>query len=201
MKIDLHIHLEERGAGYARRVIIMAKEAELDGICLVEHNAFPAEEFIKTLAKQTDFPVFGAAEYSSNKGHIMLIHPEAGFTLPEPRLPMQEIIDLCIQNSAIAIPVHPYSTIHRNSPGNGIYNMKNIAAIETINGAIPKECNTRAQEAANRLGLKGIGGSDAHSEFLTGRAFTIFEDKIKTQEDLVNALINGRYAPSYRKRR
>ncbi|MCE1246543.1 MAG: hypothetical protein LWY06_07865 [Firmicutes bacterium] len=201
MKIDLHIHLEERGADYAGRVVIMAKEAELDGICLVEHNKFPQPGFAEKLASDKGYAVFPAAEYSSKEGHILIIHPGDGFPLPEGWAPMQEIVDLCVQNGAAAIPVHPYSTIHKYTPGDLIADLKGIYAIETINGALPEECNRKAQHEANRLGLKGTGGSDAHSEFLVGRAYTIFEDMIKTRQDLVNALKNGRYAPSYRKRR
>jgi len=201
MKIDLHIHLEERGAEYARRVIIMAKEAGMDGICLMEHNRFPEDGFTEKLSSDAGYPVFPAAEYSAREGHIIIIHPGESFTLPEGWVPMQEIIDLAAQKGAVAIPAHPYSGTHRTKPGDGIEKLTGIFAIETINGALTEESNRKAQDAANRLGLKGTGGSDAHSEFLTGRAYTIFEDMIKTREDLIKSLKNGRYAASYQKRR
>ena len=46
---------------------------------------------------------------------------------------------------------------------------------------------------AKRLGLKAIGGSDAHAVLELGTSYTVFEEKIRNEEDLIAQLKNGRF--------
>ncbi|MCD4786448.1 MAG: PHP domain-containing protein [Candidatus Eremiobacteraeota bacterium] len=199
MKIDLHIHLEKRDYRYARRVIHQSGESGMDAICLVEHDVTGPPDYFNDLSGDSGMPVFWATEYSSQEGHILVFTRNNNFEISHIKLPMQEIINRAKSLGGIAIPVHPYTNLHRSGLGNGVFELENIIAIETINGALDDECNLMAERARAVLNLKGIGGSDAHSEFMVGRAFTIFRRKIKTQAELIDTLISGRYSASRRK--
>ena len=194
MKIDLHVHLENRPYRYARRLVQQAKEASMDALCLTEHNAEAPPQYYTALKEDVDIPVFWASEYSSEQGHILVFMPDEKITYEKLYLPMQEIIDIASNAGGIAIPVHPFTKMHSTPLAEGVFELKNLTAIETINGALPTESNIQAEEARSRLGIKGTGGSDAHNEFMVGRAYTIFRDNIKTTQDLIKALLNGRYS-------
>lgn len=194
MKIDLHVHLENRPYRYARKLVQQAKEAMMDALCLTEHNAETPPHYYAALKEDVDIPVFWASEYSSEQGHILLFMPDEKITYEKLYLPMQEIIDTASRAGGIAIPVHPYTKMHSTPLADGVFQLKNLTAIETINGALPAEANMQAETARSRLAIKGIGGSDAHNEFMVGRAYTIFKDNFKTTKDLIEALLNGRYS-------
>ncbi len=55
------------------------------------------------------------------------------------------------------------------------------------------DCRRRAAAVQARLGLAGLGSSDAHHEDTLGFCHTDFPDGIKTMSDLVSA-IRGRRA-------
>lgn len=194
MKIDLHVHLENRPYRYARKLVQQAKEALMDGICLTEHNAEAPPPYFADLKVDVDIPVFWASEYSSAQGHILMFMPDEKFLFEKLYLPMQEIIDKASEAGGVAVPVHPYSRMHSVPLGDGVFQLKNLTAIETINGALPAELNIQAENARSRLGIKGTGGSDAHNEFMVGRAYTVFKDNIGTTKELIKALIEGRYS-------
>lgn len=194
MKIDLHVHLENRPYRYARKLVQQAKEALMDALCLTEHNAESPPDYYDALKSDVDIPVFWASEYSSQQGHILVFTPDEKITYEKPYLHIQEIIDIASKAGGIAIPVHPYTKIHSTPLADGIFLLKNLVAVETINGALSSDSNILAEAARSRMGIKGTGGSDAHNEFMVGRAYTIFKDNIKTTKDLIKALLNGRYS-------
>lgn len=200
MKIDLHVHLEKRPYPYARKALQLALEAGMDGVCFTEHNDPLPPEYFKNLREDVMAPVFWACEYSSREGHILVFTPGEKFEFESLWRPMQEIIDLARELGGIAIPVHPYSTLHSTPLGDGVFQLKNLEAIETVNGGLSHEDNIKAEKARSRLGIAGIGGSDAHNEFMTGRAYTVFEENIKTPAQLVKALTEGIYNAEYWKK-
>jgi hypothetical protein len=69
--------------------------------------------------------------------------------------------------------------------------------LETLNGSLSPEENEKANEAAKRLGVHGIGGSDAHGLHVLGKVYTLFPETIRTEEELVAALKNGGYTPCW----
>lgn len=197
MKIDLHLHLEDRTYSYAQWLIYMAKErCLLDGVCLVEHNADQPPPYLENLRKEMDFPIFWGSEYSSRDGHILVITPTGYFQLDGQGKSMQEVVEKANELGGMAIPVHPFSKKYRVNLGEKIYHLRGLVAIETINGGLSTQENRLAEHARSALGIKGIGGSDAHHDYHIGRAFTIFRNKINTQEELLRELRNGRYSAS-----
>lgn len=195
----MHVHLESRPYAYARKVVNIAKDLQIDGICFTDHNIECPPDYFAILKTNVDIPIFWATEYSSRQGHILVFTPDDYFAIPETILSMQEVILRAEEKEGIAIPVHPFSSLHKNVIGSGISQLKGLTIIETINGALSRESNLLAENMRAALRIKGIGGSDAHNEFLTGRAYTIFPKPILDQKDLINTLKTGSYSAAYYK--
>ena len=72
-----------------------------------------------------------------------------------------------------------------------------IGAVEALNGQNSIEENRRAEDAALKLGLTAVGGSDAH--FATAKWFmtvaTEFERDVKTVEQMCAEIRAGRARP------
>jgi predicted metal-dependent phosphoesterase TrpH len=65
--------------------------------------------------------------------------------------------------------------------------------------AIPAHPYQHAQEAAKRLQINGIGGSDAHGLQVMGKAYTCFPAAVTSMEELVAALKDENYFPVWNK--
>ena len=72
-----------------------------------------------------------------------------------------------------------------------------LGAVEVLNGQNSAEENRRAEDAALKLGLTAVGGSDAH--FATAKWFmtvaTEFEREVKTVEQMCAEIRAGRARP------
>jgi len=74
---------------------------------------------------------------------------------------------------------------------------KVVDGMEILSGRqTPKE-NDFSSQVCERLNLKDVGGSDAHSIKDIGTCVTIFENKIVTQEDLLKELKTGSFNAGY----
>ena len=69
--------------------------------------------------------------------------------------------------------------------------------MEALNASLSSQENHLAAKAARHLNIHSIGGSDAHGPSVLGRAYTLFPTRIRTEEELVQALRNGGYIPRW----
>ena len=68
-----------------------------------------------------------------------------------------------------------------------------VDAVEIRNGRVTEKENEVAGNAADRLGLPGTAGSDAHELSALGTWVTIFEKVIDTEADLLRELKAGHF--------
>ena len=68
-----------------------------------------------------------------------------------------------------------------------------VDAIEVLNGRSQDRENDFAARLCQRLGLKGVGGSDAHSISDVSSCATMFEGYIRNTSDLIAELKAGRF--------
>jgi hypothetical protein len=68
-----------------------------------------------------------------------------------------------------------------------------VDAIEIRNGKVSDQENDMAARVAERLGLPGTGGSDAHRLDELGKWVTDFERPIENEQQLIEELRNGRF--------
>ena len=73
-----------------------------------------------------------------------------------------------------------------------------VDEIEVANGGTKDGENALALEVARELGLKGTGGSDAHSPHGLGRCVTVFDGEVRNESDLIDALRARAFSPAVR---
>lgn len=197
-KIDMHIHttLGRDSDIKPEEVIPFARSAGLDAVCITEHHDYFLSEVFERLSAEQCFPVFRGMEYSAAEGHLLVFGARLGRSDFLQGLPMQRVIDWVNSRGGVAIPAHPYQRgIVGNPLGDRLFNLTGIAAVEVINGSNSEEETGLAKTAAERMGLNGIGGSDAHGLHRIGSAYTCFPEPVTTEVELVEALKRGSYYP------
>src|SRR3989338_8596346 len=217
-KIDLHIHTQASKDSDLSVDTIVKKLMELDfnGMCITDHDIFekgcPVENY-----KYDNFLILKGVEYSSADGHLLLYGVgDDSFMQMGKYQPAQKIIDTVTELGGVAIPSHPYldwwKLVDRKdgipNPPKEDFNrvmqdklktLNGLVAIESLNAALTRlqpDANERAQAVAKSIGLKEIGGSDAHKPFEIGCGGTLFEDtEISCMADLIFALKHTNYYP------
>jgi predicted metal-dependent phosphoesterase TrpH len=207
MLIDLHTHthpLSDDSELSPDDLIVNAKRAGLDGVCLTEHDAFWNESDIEALCRKHDFLVLAGAELNTEEEHIIV------FGLDKWVLGMSRaafVIDQVAKAGGVWIVAHPFRRkIFRSSddPGDERFNrelnracgnplFKQAHAIETFNAHGSERENAFSQALADRLRLKGFGGSDAHEPADIGHAATYFDRDIRDIHELIAELKAGRF--------
>ena len=207
MLIDLHTHthpLSDDSELSPDELIINAKRAGLDGVCLTEHDAVWNESDIEALRRKHDFLVLAGAELNTEEEHIIV------FGLSKWLIGMSRaefVIEQVAKAGGVAIVAHPFRRkIFRGSddPKNERFNREldhacanplfsQVAAIEVRNAHADERENAFSQALADRLKLHGFGGSDAHEAADIGHAATYFERDIKSLDDLIAEIKAGRF--------
>jgi len=202
MKIDLHVHTNVSSPCSLiapERTIELARAVGLDGICVTEHDEIAGAELTCELGRKLGFPVFRGIEIYTELGDMLVfgLYRDA----PGWKTPFADLLEMCRQANAVIAPAHccrvtgELERVH--GPERADWLLRNVDAVETHNGGCTPGGNEAALELAVRYGLPGIGGSDAHHEFQVGRCYTVFEDDIKTDEELVAAIRAGRCHGAY----
>ncbi len=202
MKIDLHVHTTVSSPCsliHPRRAIEWARAVGLDAICVTEHDEIAGAEVTSELGRQLGFPVFRGIEIYTEFGDMLVfgLYEDA----PGWKTPFADLLEACRAQGAVIAPAHScrvtgeLERIH--GPDKVTWLMSNVDAIETHNGGCTAGGNEGAAHLARIHRLPGIGGSDAHHEFQVGRCYTVFEDDIRTDADLVAAIRAGRCRGAY----
>ena len=201
MLIDLHIHKNpfsddsHLSPGEAAQ---RAKRAGLDAICFTEHDWHWKEEDIARLELEHGLPIFRGMEISSDEGHILV------FGLSEYRFGMHHatyVRELLDEVGGVMILAHPFrrQVRHHPAPGelleevcsNRVLDL--VDAVETLNGRSRDKENRFAIDVSRRTGLRGVGGSDAHSREDVPSCATMFDRHITCLEELIEELKAGRF--------
>jgi hypothetical protein len=199
-KIDLHVHTVFGGDSIIRpdEVVSRSRQVGLDAVCITEHHSYFLSNPLKKIAAETGFPIFQGLEYRAREGHLLVYGLRVDQEDLPSRMPMQWTIDWVQGQGGAAIPAHPFQQWSVTGfPGHQVLDMKNLLALETLNGSLTFPENRQAINAARQLGVNGTGGSDAHGPLVMGRAYTAFPERIRTEEELVAALRKGDYISAW----
>ena len=211
MKIDLHVHTSH-GSGCAYmdpdQLVQKAKFVGLDGVCITEHDQLWSRDNIERLKIKHDFLVIGGVEVSTDFGHVLVFGlydsvREVGT--------IRELRKIVNKEGGVMILAHPFRYepdiigAHFLSISNGSSSSKELEKVckdpdfklidimEVYNGRSGiNEINFTAL-VAKRLGLKSVGGSDAHATLELGTSYTVFEKEIKDEEDFIAQLKSGQF--------
>ena len=166
-----------------------AKWIGLDGVCITDHNQVWDREIIRRLGRDNDIVVIGGVEVSTEEGDILAygLHRSVREVYEIEQLRM--LVD---EAGGVMVAAHPFRgefAASGNSPDIDQRKKQDIFryldGLEVYNGlADNTECKF-TQEVARSLNLAETGGSDAHAILGVGRCFTICEDAIGSEEDLI----------------
>lgn len=202
MRIDLHIHTTPLSAcshlGLSE-LIIEAKRLKLDGICLTEHQALWTPEAAAKLAEEGGIKVFRGNEFTTNQGDILVF----GFDKDiKELLTIQGLREKVKEIDGFMIAAHPFRGFKTFGIGQLQMTVEQackrkvfefVDAIEIGNGKLSDDENDMARKVAEKLGLPGTGGSDAHRVDEVGKWLTIFENDIQNEQELLEELRSGRF--------
>jgi len=212
MKIDLHLHtLYGSACAYMDpdQLINRAKLMGLDGVCITEHNQLWDIEAIDRLRERHNFLVIGGVEVSTDLGEILV------FGLHRPVLQVYSAVQLkkmVDEAGAVMIMAHPFrtepelfSSFNLSEPDpnefipKGISTISNrpvfelIDALEVYNGRAGLKETAFNMAVAHHFNLPGTGGSDAHAILGVGACYTIFEEEIGDERDLIIQIKQGQF--------
>ena len=206
MIIDLHVHTSPKSYCSALDLHALVKKAKkigLDGVCLTEHDMVWDKKSIDTLREEYDFVFLRGMEVSTNLGHILVYGLEDYVDGIWRASNLRQVTD---QAGGVMIAAHPFRDSYIPWRTNPEYlKTMNLEAVtqkpifslvhsmEVLNGERPDPENNLSCLIAEKLHMKGTGGSDSHSEHALGRCVTKFENDIETDEDLIRELKLGRF--------
>lgn len=175
MKIDLHCHSLYSKDSFSpiEKMIKVAKEKNLDGIAITDHDTIDGWEEAKIFAKKYNLFVVLGMEIKSTKGDILGLFLKKKVKSREPEKVMREIKD---QGGIVVIP-HPFHYFVKFKDDLTKY-LSLIDAIEVFNARQWRnKFNKMAFDFAKKYNLGMVAGSDAHSLKEIGNAFTISNSK------------------------
>lgn len=192
MKIDLHFHTT-RSDGMASPDIMIkvVKKRGLDGFSVTDHDTAGDVRHYRELARKYSLLYICGIEITTAEGHLLgYCTPDRAEILKEfkPLQPVEYYIERSEDVNVLLVPAHPFDYF-RHGMGNTIFEY-HWSALETFNGStVFPFSNRRAEKAAEILNLPEIGGSDAHTRYYVGLAYTEAEASIP--EELLDQIKKG----------
>ena len=205
MRIDMHVHTNRYSACSIiepHELIEQARRIGLDGLCLTEHDTLWPPDEIEDLGRDSDVRIFRASEITTDHGHILI------FGCTENLGDVSTLDGLrseVMRAGGLTFAAHPFRGSLRYGLGELQMSVENackrpvfhgVDGIEIANGMAWDSENNMARRVAERLGLIGIAGSDAHWIDELGHHVTIFERDIETEQQMVGELQAGRFTTS-----
>lgn len=208
MKMDLHCHTREGSIDalasmeeYVERLVQLG----YDGMMITDHNSYKGydnwlvieKRIQESLEPGKSFIVLKGIEYDThNSGHMLIVLPDNVHSrIFEARgLSVEQLQKIVHELGGIIGPAHPY--------GNGYYAimkthkgkhhpeiMEKFDFVETFNGKTSLFGNNMAGILAKRYNKPGIAGSDSHVPKEMGRVYTIFNEDIRCNNDLIDYIL------------
>ena len=153
-----------------------------------------ASKAVEKIKLPENFLILRGAEVSTNLGHLLIYGPcDDSWNIWQRNLYLNffEVVEMVHKLGGICIPSHPFRGIESIGDFLFIEEILNVIdGIEVFNGRTELKYNKKAYILAKEKNLPMIGGSDCHKQGEVAKAYTIFEEKITSMEELVQAIKN-----------
>lgn len=186
MKIELHAHTHY---SHQKKVffdgvnspeeMVRAASKKLDAIVIADHDTMEGHDEARHAGRKYGIDVICGEEITSRSGHILAIGVNEHIPY---KLGLAEILDRIHEQGGIAIASHPFD-IKRV----GLREKANKCdAIEVFNAQnLDRISNVKSRRFADKHGLPGTAGSDAHSTLMLGHGF------VEVKEGGIDNIINS----------
>lgn len=204
MLIDLHAYPMQGGTASLPAVVERARHLGLDGVCLVDRQM--ARDAARSVLSGAfgDFPVFVGAEISTRSGDVIAIVPELDpFYVQEEwrqvdslqaRPPLRDVQELVEAHQGVVLVSHPYDRDRQTLMRDRLFLLDGVAGVEIATGGAHPMANQLALEAVGRAPFPSFAGSaDRRGRDGTPVWATLFEERPRTQAELVAALRGGNF--------
>lgn len=202
MRIDLHVHTSPRSPCSIINPAELVQEAKrmgLDGFCLTEHQVLWNWDETARLAGDNGIKIFRGNEITTAQGDVLVFGLDQEI---QGIVTIQELHHIVQSVGGFSIAAHPFRGFKMFGVGQLGMTLDQackkkifqfVDAVEIRNGRVTEKENEVAGKVAERLGLKGTAGSDAHEIVALGTWVTIFEKDIVTEADLLQELKAGKF--------
>lgn len=202
MIIDLHSHTTVHSPCSIMSpddMMVAAKGAGLDGICITEHNRIWAPDDARSLSERYGIAVFRGIEITTTGGDILVFGLEEE---PDEMWTPSTLKEKVDNAGGVAVAAHPFrgflifgfSELQMDieaAKDNPTFSQ--VHGLEICNSMVTDQENDMARQVADAIGLLKIGGSDAHDPQKVGTCVTVFEESIADERELVAAILSGKH--------
>jgi predicted metal-dependent phosphoesterase TrpH len=199
LRFDLHIHSCYSHDGYdsVDRILMRAKEIELDGISITDHDTIRGGLVGIQMAKELglDLMVIPGVEISTAQGHIIVLGIKDDIPLG---MSPDKTINMAKDLGGTVIVPHPF---HPFRHGLG-YIPDGVDAVEIYNSRfIMGYFNEKARKQTVDRNLPMVAGSDAHMAEMVGYGITKIDsepsvDKVLQAIQAGDTQIEGKKTPT-----
>ncbi|HLZ72330.1 MAG TPA: CehA/McbA family metallohydrolase [Dehalococcoidia bacterium] len=191
MLIDLHCHTRPLSACSSLQPVELARlarAADLDAVCLTEHDRLRPFEELQALSKEHGVLLLRGMEVTTELGHVLVFGLDS---LPPDCFLAASLRRHVDEAGGLMLLAHPAR------PGQPAVDQRTAAtlfdAVEGINGSDSAAQNAAATRLGASLVLPPTGGSDCHSPREVGTAATQLERPVTSESGLVEELRRGRH--------
>jgi predicted metal-dependent phosphoesterase TrpH len=190
LKADLHIHTRYSMDCQTPldRIISRCQELGINCIAIADHGT---TEGALEMQKIAPFKIIIAEEILTTDGEIMGMFLKE--TIPSGITPQEAIKQIREQDGLVNIP-HPFETIRGSALRDRVIEeiAEEIDLIEVLNSRSPFPANSsKARAFAEKYGIPGTAGSDAHSVYEIGNAYIEMPD-FNNKEEFLKAVAQGK---------
>lgn len=203
MIIDLHIHTRHGSDDSfiaLPDLVDRARKAGLDAVCITDHDWFWGPEAVDKWRQEHDFLILPGVEMNTDDGHMLVFGLDYyRFGMHRTELLRRELDEI----GGVMIFAHPHRRNLRGDEGieadvercSQLQVFDFVDIVETCNGRSTERQNQFSTELCRRLGLKAVGGSDAHQLTDIPSGATEFDADITCVADLIAELKGDRFRP------
>lgn len=192
MRVDTHVHTAySDGVGSIEDVIRAAEFKGLDGLAVTDHGTL--DGYFEAKSHSSRITILPGYEVSTDAGHVLVLGLERlpPNIRPEKTVHYEDLIKWVRFNGGLSILAHPAIM----KPKLDRWISWKPDAVEVLNASYPfrRILVGRGLSISSRLGVPGVGGSDAHTPINVGDAYTIVEvDGDPRGESIIESIREGK---------
>lgn len=188
VSVDIHVHT---AASYDAEapvdaVLAHAADAGLDAVAITDHDTMQGAREAMERAREYDIVVVPGVEVSTASGHLLGLGVGA---CPAPGQPLTETVVAVHEQGGAAVVPHPFQRSRHGVPRSAVGDCDGIEVYNAM--AMTGVQNRRARRFARLEEYPALGGSDAHTPAMVGRAVTHVELATDTEPLTAAAIVSA----------